>query len=158
MNRRTFLKSAVCLAACPSTLLAHKPQGLFWSTTRNEWIMPNCTNTVGKGPYSVVFGSLKDLYDCHNLCATAEMAAVVVTQLQYSKEDMKRIWDIPWENTKEKERARKDLRRIEITKEEVMEIYNVMEALRGPHDCVWRYCPASCIPSPDYWLKVGNYA
>lgn len=146
MNRRTFLKSAAFLAACPSTLLAYKPQGLFWYTQPNEWSMPICTNAVSKGPYSVVFGYLKDLCDCHNLCATAEIAAVVVTQLQHSKESLKKIWDIPLENVKERERVWKDLRRIEVTKEEVMEIYNVMKVLRGEHNCV---------PYPDHWLKGG---
>lgn len=139
MARRNFLKAAAAVVIFPSSLLAVTPpkSNLIWSELKGEWCPQH---VVRKGPYAAIFHSeMRQLTDCHGLCATEEVLAILVMELEYGRDAIKKVWDIPYENTAEREAAWKRYRRCELTKEEMKEIYQFITKLRGPHDCVRQY-------------------
>lgn len=136
INRRDFLKSAAVIAAFPSSLLACPPM-LKWTKFSDDWYFEHYV--VSKGPYSASFQTpLNQLADCHGLCATQELLALIVQEIQYGRENLVKMLHMPWgteQAEQERQKALKSLIRVRLSGDEISEIYNVLKTLRGPHEC-----------------------
>jgi hypothetical protein len=153
LTRRNFLGFVTTACVFPSKLLEVKgaDQGacliirkqIDWtlkfkhyydidSFTPNKFI-------VSKGPYETTFNFSysQDLIDCHNLCATRELAHILYQELEYGDKNMIVIWKLADEPEKQRI-AKEELRRVKLTKQEKIEIYRFCNLLRGKHDCCER--------------------
>ena len=145
INRRNFLGTLALLPTAPSLLAGYKgdsclDSGSFYPMDlrliKDGW--GNTKLKVAKGPYSIEIFDAKDCIDCHGLCATAEVVHISVQELELG-ENQRLV--LSWDNSalKSEERIKwiNSLKRCQVTKQERVDIYNVLKKLRGPHNCCW---------------------
>jgi hypothetical protein len=127
MIRRNFLK---LLSIIPFGILSFdKPnkdrliiRGPF---VLNDDFVSHSKWKFSKGPYSALMSlwAGEDLRDSHGLCASDEIAYLIILELEYGpnyyKSDFKTL-----------------VKRVELTKEEKQEIFKISRHIRGPHICV----------------------
>jgi hypothetical protein len=97
---------------------------------------------LSKGPYSFAIHSYMGLIDCHGICANDEMTHIIIQQIKYGEEGLKKLINnfyYGYYESKEYKDALISLKRIDISPEEKKEIDRVIAKLRGPHDCVYNY-------------------
>ena len=149
INRRNFLGTLAVLPTVPSLFAGYKVEShldidsfhpMNMRLVKDNW--GNIKLKITKGPYSTeCYSGHQDCRDSHGICATSELVLIAKHDLELGEENQKLIWSKDWGWSPEEMEIRtkfiEGLRRIKLTKQEVIEIYDVLRKLRGPHDCYY---------------------
>ena len=139
MKRRDFVK--FCGLFASSSICGHAISVVQYPLNieliKGEW--GNVLLEITKGPYKVISCTANDCKDCHGLCATLEVTHMIVQELELGNENLELIYRTHYDFSEFHMKQRKDwinsLRRFNTSKEEKMQIYNILKKLRGPHNC-----------------------
>lgn len=155
MNRRNFFAALGSLAALPllPNIKLPKSKATDKSTITDELYFKfhpdefSPIMEIIKGPYStkIQIQDCRHFKDCHGLCATDEMTAIVVQNLELGEENIREMYSYSWVNMEKYRHLTEpgsawkahenSLRRFYITREERSKIHNMISAMRGPHNC-----------------------
>lgn len=127
MNRRDFLLSSAAVVAgacCATTAVAASDQPLCIVRMPGDDF--RCWRfVISKGPYKFqVYGEVGDLLDCHGLCATTELAEIIIYEIEVGT--VAPFGEPP------------PPKRVTLSRREKMRVHRLAHQLRGPHECCHR--------------------